>query len=252
MAWSVVSSANRTANVGQPASTSWNAGTLGAAVSANDVLIGLSSINHATTLLTVDTITDSLSNVWTKVLSVNGSGSGAAMELAWWVAVSSAGTPSNITLGISSNPTSMGLGFSVQAYRGLSTASGSGGVDISKLAAVGTDVFDSGTTAASTAAANELKLGGYIDWGSSGTITAGTSDTTYTKRVDGGGNGNAITVIEDADSGASGSTARATVSNSSASNLTDMAVMVYALAGGAPAATSLVMPHNPLAAMLGR
>jgi hypothetical protein len=161
--WSRVSGATRAANAHLPG-TSWNAGALGAAVAANDKLVAVVMTSNPT-LVTTTSITDSLGNTWSKDLTpITWTDGGWLGELSVWSAVSAAGTPSNITVSFSGSVD--GVSLSVAAYRGLSTSTGTAGVDISRIAGGtggGTNAASSGVTTATTTAASELKLGFYGD-----------------------------------------------------------------------------------------
>lgn len=239
MAWSRVTSATLAAQ-SKVSATSWNAGNLGAAVQTNDKLV---ATTHTESIpgdtgypLSITAINDSLGNTWHKDLSQNWNDSGNNEEMAVWSTVSASGTPSNITLTISSAATvaPRAIGCTVAAYRGLSTASGASGIDISAIAnAVGgtPTTADSGTTGGTTTAANELKVGFYSDPGYEGVLTAGVLDTVYSINIkqDGLSASDNVSCIEDADSGASGSTARATLTET-VQAIYGMAVVVYKLA----------------------
>lgn len=92
----------------------------------------------------------------------------------------------------------------------------------------------SGTTGGTTVAANELKIGAYGDGGENEAISAGTLDTTYTKLIQAGPSTTEQAMLEYADSGGSGSTARATATFAGSQDWL-MAVIVYKLSGGAAA-----------------
>jgi RHS repeat-associated protein len=229
--WSRVSGATRAAHAHLPG-TSWNAGALGAAVAANDKLVAVVMTSNPT-LVTTSSISDSLGNTWSKDLTpITWTDGGWLGELSVWSAVSAAGTPSNITVAFTGSVD--GVSISVAAYRGLSTSTGTAGVDLSRIASGsggGTNAASSGTTSATTTAASELKLGFYGDQaGVTQTLAAGTLDTAYTFVTKDDNNGYAQTLIEEASSGASGSTARATATPPSGSPLWGMAVVVYKLA----------------------
>jgi hypothetical protein len=181
----------------------------------------------------VSAISDSVNgSAWQKVLSLSHS-SGGAQEISLWSVVSAAGTPGSITVTFAGHTGGFGIGIACGAYRGLSTATDGSEIDISKISSgSGTTTADSGTTVATTTAANELKIGFAGDFGGGATQTAGTLDTTYSIFVNDSPNGNSEVSIEDADSGSSGATARATVSQVAAGGW-GMGVAVIKLAGGA-------------------
>lgn len=205
---------------------SWNAGNLSGAVSAGDKLIAVVMVSkNPTPAPTATGITDSLGNVWVKdpTTQAIASSGGFVGELSTWQCVSLAGTPSNITVAISGTP---GLaGISIISVSGLLGSTGAAGIDISKYAAGSAATADSGTTAGTTGAATELKLGLYADQGETKVLTLGTVDTTYTLGSKSDNNANAETLIEYADTGAAGSTAQAQVGNAGAQ--WGMAVIVY-------------------------
>lgn len=237
MAWSRVAGAVRSVSAAAPASP-WNAGNLGAAVLLNDRVFAVVNLNATAGDPVASQITDSLTNTWRKALSIKSTGGGAFQELSLWDTVSAAGTPSNITVtfagGTSTNPS-----FSAAAYRGLTTDV-AGYIDVSKMAVGAATKWDSGTSVGTTTAANELKIGFGSDWGDSTTLVGGTLDTTYTIDSTSAANANSTTAIETADSGGSGSTARATI-DLSAADATDQFLMGVAVIK-LPSATPLYDP----------
>lgn len=210
MAWAFITSATLT-NSSSAASSPWNAGNLGAALSANDRMWASVCYNAAAGTPVVSALSDSLGNTWRKELSGSVTGSGATLEFSVWSAVSGAGTPSSITVTFAGGTGGFGIGIAVASYSGLSTAADGSEIDISKITMSPASGVDSGTTTTpTTAAANELKLGLFADWGSGVTLGAGASDGAYTMRANRSPVGDAQAAVEDRDSGASGSTARAT------------------------------------------
>jgi hypothetical protein len=233
--------------------SSWNPGSLGAAVSINDrVIIVIKIESHFTDTgfpITVSSVSDGLGNAYTRDggPTTYGDASDKEDDEIWSAVVTNAGTP-NFTITRSNAP-----GFNrvivmcAAAFSGLDTTTGAAAsVDISKFVGdtSGTVVskYDSGTTAGTTGSANELKIGYGSDFGESSTLTAGTLDTTYTSAAKIDANGSAQLMLEYADSGSSGSTARATV-NTSAFGSGDWwgaGVVVYKL----PVAPSVFVPNN--------
>lgn len=205
----------------------WNAGTLGAAVQAGDKLL---AVTHCETGVStgwiISAITDSLGNTWSKdLIQTYGSS-----EVAVWSTVTSAGTPSNITLTIQNGPGGLdvGVAITVQAFRGLSPAAGASGIDASVIAthnvASGTTA-DSGTSGVTTRA-NRLKVG-LFSTNNHCVLTAGSVDATYTFAIKQDGGAVAyVQAIEYASSGPVGSTARAQVGMDSGSDYV-MAAAVY-------------------------
>lgn len=221
----------------------WNAGNVGAAVTANDriiAVIGLSEVNTGSQP-TVTGITDSAGNTWNRDFLRQKTYSGYFAGIEIWSTVANganAGVVNNVTIAF--NHTLFEVGGSALAlgvYSGIDTSVGAAAaVDIS----VGNDgtntssPADSGTTSGTTAAANELKIGGYVDPGNQVTISAGSLDTTYNTFASTFSTNTESAVLEDADSGNAGSTARATATWASGTQDWQMAVMVYKLSGGAP------------------
>jgi len=233
MAWARHSGATLGANVAGPG-TSWNAGNLGATPNANERVIAVVDVNSGGSQPTVTGITDSAGNAWTKDGSIQPAGFGYFEELSVWSCVANGSAVNNLTVAISYSGSqgTPGAGISVGTYSGLSTATGAGAaVDISKFSS-GSNSFtaDSGTTSGTTTGANELKIGAGSDAGNTLTYTAGTVDTTYSNFIKNDANGNSETAIEDADSGASGSTARAEFTFGAGSANYCMGVLVYKLA----------------------
>lgn len=204
MAWSRVSGATL-ASRSNTYGSSWNCGNLGAAVEANDRLI-LVFAGYTSTGETITGITDSLSNTWAELY---GDDLGTGMNHAVWSTVSSAGTPSNITIAFDIGCTQKSV--VVAAYRGLNTDANP--VDLAALvvASESSSPADSGTTAGTTTVAGGLKIGfGWI--APPRTVSAGTLDATYTLDVAEDGDADAPgAALETVDSGSSGSTARATM-----------------------------------------
>jgi hypothetical protein len=227
------------------AGTSKDFGDLGAATVANDrviAVIGVSTI-HSAGAFSVSSITDTQGNTWNRDLQEQkdyGSDFGC---LEVWSTVANGTSVTHITVTFSGNLTATGgAAVAIGAYSGISTAVGAAAaIDISKANSVGsTGPADSGTTAGTTTAANELKIGAYADDGVSKTLSAGTVDTTYSvfAKLDASSTEEAL--LEDADSGSSGSTARAEVTWASGTVNWNMAVLVYKLS----AVSSTQVPRN--------
>ena len=226
MAWSPVAGATLAAEGASPVASPQNFGNLGAAVQAGDQLIAIVGFDNTNGgALVITGITDSLGNTWARDLS-NTMGSNVHEV---WRTISAAGTPSAITVAFTG--ASWGASISVKAYRGLKT---SGALVLSRFAAgtaAGTNASDSGTTAGTTPAANLLKSGGHADDGRNVALTAGTLDTTYTLAIEHSPSVIMQSLLEEADSGVSGSTARATATNTGGTGGNwGMAVLVYDIA----------------------
>lgn len=249
MAWALVSGATLSdvsVNVVGTTNTHTTP-ALGAAVSVGHrIIVAIeiysASVDNAAPWDTT-ALSDSLGNVYTLDLSYNGSdGTNNFRETIWSAPVTVAGTPTFTITRTTSTATPSGHRFILHAaaFSGLSQAANA--VDISKgqyLASAQTSgPYDSGTTAATTTAANELKIGYGQDTGENSTLSGGTLDTTYTIAVKHDTDGAAGQwALEYADSGGSGSTARATVNTSAFFNgdYWGAAVVVYKIAAVAPA-----------------
>lgn len=246
MAWAIRASAVLAADAAAPG-TSWNPGSLGAAVQLGDtifVVVQVECDSGDTNFpnWTCTGVSDQLGNTYVKDGGVNyGDGTTGQIDKSVWRAVvTNTGTPS-ITVTRSNAPAiSRSIGMAAAAFSGLNLSAGAGAaLDISKL--VGNisgsvvSTYDSGTTVATTGAANELKIGFGSDTGEGSTLSPGTLDTTYTQAAKADSNGHAQILLEYADSGAVGSTARATVGTSAfgGGDWWDAGVLVYKLAGGA-------------------
>ena len=135
------------------------------------------------------------------------------------------------------------LVVAIKAFRGLQIVSNAPVITATSKATgnvAGANAADSGTSAGTTTNANGLKLGFYGDDGWNRTIDAGTLDTTYTMGPKNDVDTDMEIALEWADSGAAGSTARATCTISGAGNpLWGMAVFVAEIAGGAAATSTL-------------
>jgi hypothetical protein len=234
MAWARVTSATKSLS-GNPTAgqKDFSPGALGAAVSVGDrILVAIAIYNNDGTSV-VSTVTDSLGHNYSKDFSSRIDGSIAEVSF-WSVPVTSAGTPT-VTGHCSINFVSGGeYGIAVGAYSGLSTATGASAIDVSKTATGTTSPADSGTSAGTTTAANELLAGFYGDDGWNTTMAAGTGFSLFSST---GASIYEQAFIEDKDSGASGSTAQATVA--SAGSAWFCAAVVYKLAGGGGGITAV-------------
>lgn len=228
MAWARISGGTLAASTGA-AGTAWNAGNLGAALSANDRIIASVSSRAG---VTIAGIADSLGNTWVQ-LGTNAY-HGGTLRHSLWTAVSGAGTPSSIT--ITPSATTDVMGIAAAAYSGLDTSGTPLDLTLLWAETLLSGTADSGTTGGTTSAANLLKIGAYSDRGGNFTPVAGTLDTTYTMDATNNPNANLGTALESADSGASGSTARATMTSGDTTS-NGMYVAVFKLAAGGAAVT---------------
>lgn len=245
MAGTRVAGAVLSANTGAGA-TGWNAGNLGAAVQTGDKIVAVLMLVNNGVAPVATGITDSLGNVWIKdITPINYADGAFNVEHSVWSTVSSGGTPSNIT--VAWTGTAVSKAISVGAYRGLLAVAGPSGVELSKSAngtGSGVNTADSGTSAASTSAAGLLKIGFYSDDGWTTTVGAGTLDTAYSTFTQTVSNGNGETSLEDATTGAAGTTARATASPGAGAVVWGMSVVVYKLAEGGGGASPLPFQRN--------
>lgn len=234
MAWARRASATATgsANTG----STLNVGTLGATPTLNDRIIAVVGISATTAAgqPTINSISDDGGHTWTRDLLDQHNNTGFFAGLEVWSAVANGSAVANLTFHFNFSLTGVGgCAVAVGAYSGLSIATGAAAaVDISKVSQglAANTPGDSGTTSSTTSAANELKIGAYVDPGNDNALSAGTLDTTYSVFAKKDLDPAEQAVLEDADSGASGSTARATVTWASASVDWQMAVVVYKLA----------------------
>jgi hypothetical protein len=123
-------------------------------------------------------VTDSAGNTYTKLTSFKATDN---TELSVWSAPITAGGATKPTITVQATG-SADIGATVLEYSGLSTAAGTGVVDVLKTATgktTGAANVSSGATAASTAA-GELAIGFYVDSGFSNALTG---DSTYTVRT---------------------------------------------------------------------
>ena len=229
MAWSRVSGATL-ATSSSSTGTSYNMGNLGANVAVNDRIIA--SVSSSTSG-PVTSITDDMGNTWVQ-LDDNSHAYSSYTHQLWTAVAVGSGAVNNITL--HKSVSSSYAAIAAATYSGLDT-SGSP-LDLLLWALTNfSSTADSGTTSGTTGAANELKIGAYADRGVSATPVAGTLDTTYTMDASDNPTTNLGVALESADSGASGSTARATMtSGDSGTNAMYVAVFKLAAAGGFQAA----------------
>jgi hypothetical protein len=145
--------------------------TLGHAVTAGDRLVvevGVWNSSNATAI----SVTDSAGNTYTELTHFTASDHA---EMSVWTAPITGGGGSTVTVTAkATSPADIGLG--VLEYSGLSTAAGSGAVDV-QAHATGTTgtkaaIVASGSTAAASAA-NELAVGFYVDSGFGDTLASG-------------------------------------------------------------------------------
>jgi hypothetical protein len=149
--------------------------TLGRAVTAGDRLVvemGVWNSSNAT----ASSVTDSAGNTYTELTHFTASDH---TEMSVWTAPITGGGGSTVTVTAkTTSPADIGLG--VLEYSGLSTAAGSGDVDV-QAHATGTTgtraaTVASGPTAAASAA-NELAVGFYADSGFGDTLASGSGFT---------------------------------------------------------------------------
>ena len=165
------------------------------------VQVGVWSYGKAT----ASGVTDSAGNTYTKLTSVKASDD---TELSVWSAPITAGGGTRPTVTVTTTG-SADIGASVLEYSGLSTAAGTGVVDVLKTATGTTSAagnVSSGATAASTAA-GELAMGFYAD---SGFGNALTGDPTYTVRTNVSPTGDMELLAQDRVLTATGTTANPT------------------------------------------
>ncbi|MGN6406297.1 fibronectin type III domain-containing protein [Sinomonas sp.] len=151
--------------------------TLGRAVTAGDRLVvevGVWNSSNAT----ASSVTDSAGNAYTEITHFTASDH---TEMSVWTAPITGGGGSTVTVTAkTTSPADIGLG--VLEYSGLSTATGSGAVDV-QAHATGTtgtkSTVASGATAAASAA-NELAVGFYADSGFGDTLASGSG---FTSRI---------------------------------------------------------------------
>jgi hypothetical protein len=151
------------------------------------VLVGVWSSANAT----AKSVTDSAGNAYTEVLHFT---AGDRTEESIWTApITSGGTAPKITVTPSSRAD---MGVAALEYAGLSTAAGSGAVDVSAHNTGTTSAaatVSSGSTPATTSA-GELAMGFYVDSGFHDTLTAGSG---WTSRVNVSSTTNMEFVVED-------------------------------------------------------
>ncbi len=236
MAWARRSTVHGSGDVANPGAT-WNIGTL-VTPTTNDrlILVICVATPDANGQGTVTGISDGAGNAWTLDLQFQHHFVADAFfqELSVWSCVAKGSSPTNTTLALTNaGGTGVGVAYAYGAYSGISTTTGAAAaVDISvaNFASQGASPADSGTTSGTTTGANELKIGIYGDGGYNDVISPGTLDTTYSVFSKDDSNVDAQIVLEDADSGVSGSTARATATWVTGAQDTLMAVVVYKLA----------------------
>ena len=193
--------------------------TPGTAVTSGDRLIvevGVWSGGNAT----ASSVTDSAGNTYTELTHFKASDN---TEMSVWTAPITAGGGTKPTITV--KPTSAAdVGAAALEYAGLSTASGTGALDVQAHAvgnSNGAATVSSGSTPATTAG-NELALGFFADSGFGDTLTAGNG---YTSRVNVSPNGNMELLAEDQTVGQGATPAATTVSSASTTWL--MATLVF-------------------------
>lgn len=235
MAWARVASAtiSGTFNTGSV----WNAGNLGATPASGNRIILVIGISELFTgsQPTVTGITDDAGHSYARDFLRQKAYASYFAGLEVWSAVANGSAAANITITFNHSLNAIGgAAIAGGAYSGiLTTAGAAAAIDLS-LGADGTGTSspaDSGTTVGTTAAASELKIGAYVDSGENKLISAGTLDTTYSKWIQTQSTTEQA-MLEDADSGSAGSTARATATYTGTSDW-QMAVLVYKLAAAA-------------------
>lgn len=204
--------------------------TLGAAVSAGDLLV-----LHAVVLnqldLTNPTITasDSVNGAWSATADQTVTQtivSLAERQSVFSFANSGSGTPV-ITVTVSNTGgRNMNVGLHCAAFSGIATTTPK---DVSTVG-TGTSATPSSGATAATGAANELVLGCYGDYGEGDTITAGSSYTLAGKHDADAGRWEGL--MEYKDSGSSGTTPSADVTLSATNTGWAMLAVVYKITGG--------------------
>lgn len=206
--------------------------TLGAAVSAGDMLslhvIALNGTDTTTPSFTA--ISDSVNGSWSTTPDSTATSTfyHAERQSVFSFPNSGAGTPV-ITVTLSNaGGFPMNVGLQCAAASGLLTAAP---LDVAVPGTGSSSTPSSGATGA-TAAANELVLGFYGDYGEGTTITEGAGYTLAGKHASDGGKYQAL--MEYKDSGSGGSTQTAGVTLSGAVGGWKMFAVVYKITGGAP------------------
>jgi hypothetical protein len=151
--------------------------TLGHAVTAGDRLIVEVGVWNSSSA-TASSVTDSAGNTYTELTHFTASDH---TEMSVWTAPITGGGGSTVTV-TAKTTSSADIGLGVLEYSGLSTATGSGAVDV-QARATGTTGTKSTVASGSTAAAseaNELAVGFYADSGFGDTLASGAG---FTSRI---------------------------------------------------------------------
>jgi len=183
MAWALVQSVVSTP--ASPAATTSRAFTANV-VAGNRIFVHVTASSTGTSTAPAAP-TDSQSNTYTQLassqLSVNNP------LVAVYTAVVGASGPLTVTVGLGTLATTGGteVGFTLQEFSGLSTAAGTGCLNVSATGTATSSPVPTGTTAATTAA-NQLALAAVGDWGAGLTYAAPsgyTLDANATRQADG-------------------------------------------------------------------
>lgn len=169
---------------------------------------------------TVSAVTDSAGDTFTKVASVTGSDQ---TQLTVWTAVAGTNAPATITAKTTS---SADIGIAALEYPGLSTAAGTGSVDVSATktgTAGGVATVSSGPTAAVTANGN-LAIGFYAD---SGFVNTLQGDPAYAVRSNLSPNGTIDLLVQDATVNAGATPAPGTGTGSAGTTVWLAATVVF-------------------------
>lgn len=220
--------------------------TLGGAVSSGDrIVVAVLGFNIGSgTVFPTFTVTDSVNagNYHEDVTTtLNVLGNGARFSV-FSKGNSGSGTPVITVTQTNGSVTNSNVhgGLQLAAYSGLSTADDGTGVDRTALA-TGTAATASSGATSTTTAANELAVGAYSDLGESTTLSA---DAAFTLRGKHDADGISYQgLLEDEDSGSSGSAITATTGTGEGSSTGwFQAAVVYKLVGGAAVITLPLIP----------
>lgn len=235
MAWAAVSGQHVHGNGN--AVNSFTIAMPGAVTLNNRIIVETTSFNIGA--VAACAVSDTLGNSYVEdAATTYTDGTAQSRASTFSAVVTTAGTP---TLTISFAGGAGGAGnhggaASAQEYSGLSTTSGSGGVDAA-TATTGSGGTASVTTGGSTTAANELVAGGYSDDGWNVNLSA-KNGTGFTERDVNGSSTVSETYLEDKDSGSSGATQTANMASGTPGGTATwaMSAVVYKLAaaGGLP------------------
>lgn len=172
-------------------------------LTAGNRLIAMVGV-EGTSTTTAQSVTDAAGNTYTKVTSFRASDN---TEMSIWTApiTAGAGTRPVVTARSSASAT---MAITVTEYAGLSTAAGTGSVDVFKTAtgsAVGSGTAQSGATGGTTGV-GEVAIGFYLDGGPSRSVS---TPSGYTSRVSGVNNSTMEYLIADQTIWPTGTTANA-------------------------------------------